>query len=635
MQTFILATCVSITLTDQICRSPAPSPVLRSSATPSAFSAAKEALGERLSLSSGPADSVHSPPGFNSRPSLLSPEGVQETLQNIASSSPIIKPPPLPVRRNVSPFDDNHLIPHEKQSSTGSYSSSQSNSENENTATETSPEASSSSLSLNTFLREPPKPPPRPHVSLHQPSASQSSLAAPPLPARRPTLDQTSPRRLNTALEPAPQSTETTPNATSPPERKTFGSLPPPPTRSIGIGDKLPPARRPVASGSGSSSDSEDEDPKLRQDLLPDSSRSSRKPPVFRGHFTTEFNIPVPTYSSAVAVSGNIVAVASHHRLRVYDLMESEAPIQDVDARDIGLELKSKELKITSMEFTSDGMNGGRYLWAGTKEGHLLEIDVQSMKVAGMKLVAHAHPVNHIFRYKGSMASMDHAGKVLVFSADASGSGVSLAYTQPRVVRVADKQEFVKVLAGQLWTSARESNNGNIGASSRGPVVRIYDLFAPASVSKSVLPTEHLGTVTSGAMLASQPGTVFLGHEGGHVSLWSVSGDSLPQCEEIVKVSTSDILCLEGVNDRLWAGGRQGLIAAYDVVPKPWVMTNSWRAHEKLPVLNLGIDTYGIQHLDRLCVWSIGRDERLRFWDGLLGVHWIGKLMPYTHFLCS
>ena len=427
-------------------------------------------------------------------------------------------------------------------------------------------------------------------------------------------------------MDPIPQPAVTTPSATSPPERKTFGSLPPPPTRTIGIGDKLPPPRRPVtASGSGSSSDSEDDDPKLRHDL-PDSSRSSRKPPIFDGHFSLDFRIHVPTYSSAVAVSGNIVAVASHHRLKIYDLVESDAPVHDVDGREIGLEIKSKELKITAMEFTSDGMNGGRYLWAGTKEGHLLEIDVQSMKIASMKLVAHAHPVSRIFRHKNSMASMDDAGKVLVFSADANGNGLSLASSQPRVIRVADKQEFVKILGGQLWTSTRE-NNGNVN---RGPVVRIYDIFAPTSVSKSVVPTEHLGTVTSGALLSTQPGKVFLGHEGGQISVWSTSGDSLPQCEEIIKVSTSDILCLEGVNDRLWAGGRQGVIVAYDVVPRPWVMTNSWRAHEKLPVLNFGIDTYGLEHLDRLCVWSIGRDERLRFWDGLLGVHWIGMFMPYT-----
>jgi hypothetical protein len=29
-------------------------------------------------------------------------------------------------------------------------------------------------------------------------------------------------------------------------------------------------------------------------------------------------------------------------------------------------------------------------------------------------------------------------------------------------------------------------------------------------------------------------------------------------------VSMSDVLCLEGVNDRLWAGGWSGLISVYD-----------------------------------------------------------------------
>ncbi|CAL1701914.1 unnamed protein product [Somion occarium] len=602
---------------------------------PSAMPVVDEPNTGRLSLNSlSPFEPSRGPVTHATRSSFLSPEAIHDTAthpaingQLINQTLPIIRPPALPTRRNVSPFDDAHLAPHEKQSSsTESYSSSQSTSDNESNSTDPSPVASSSSLSVNSRL--PPKPPPRHHASLpqHQPSP-QSSVSPPPLPARKATAEQTPSRRPNPSPDAVSTASGLTASLVSPPERKTFGSLPPPPTRTIALGDKLPPPRRPVASGSGSSSESEDEELKLKQDLLPDSSRSSRRPPVFQGHFSTELNIHIPTYAAIVAVSGNIVAVAAHHRLKIYDLTESDIPVHDLDARDIGLEMKSKELRITAMEFRppEKDFHSARYLWAGTKEGHLLEIDVQSGSLAGMKLVAHAHQITHMFRYKRSMASMDNAGKVLVFTADSGGS-VSLAYTQSRVVRIADKQEFVKVLAGQLWTSARESNNGPVGAASRGPVVRIYDIFSPAGIGKSVLPTEHLGTVTSGTMLASQPGVVFLGHEGGHVSIWSVpAGDALPQCEEIIKVSTSDILCLEGVNDRLWAGGRQGMIAAYDIVPRPWIMTNSWRAHEKLPVLSLVVDTYGIERMDRLCVYSIGRDERLRFWDGFLALDWIDQ----------
>ena len=97
-------------------------------------------------------------------------------------------------------------------------------------------------------------------------------------------------------------------------------------------------------------------------------------------------------------------------------------------------------------------------------------------------------------------------------------------------------------------------------------------------------------------------------------------------CEEVIKVSTSDLMSLEGVNDRLWAGGRTGMISTYDVASRPWVVTNCWQAHQKLPVLKLLVDPWSIEKLSRLTVYSVGRDERLRFWDGLLGISWIGEL---------
>ena len=47
-------------------------------------------------------------------------------------------------------------------------------------------------------------------------------------------------------------------------------------------------------------------------------------------------------------------------------------------------------------------------------------------------------------------------------------------------------------------------------------------------------------------------------------------------------------------------------------------------AHKNLPVLRIAVDTWSMEKLDRLVVLSMGRDEKLRFWDGLLGIDWIG-----------
>ncbi|KAI0693505.1 DNase I-like protein [Cytidiella melzeri] len=407
-------------------------------------------------------------------------------------------------------------------------------------------------------------------------------------------------------------------------ERKMFGAHPPPPTRTIGLLDKLPPARR---QPSGSSSDEEEEDSK-KVEMLPDSSRSSRRPPSIKVHSYSESYVHVPSYTGTVVTAGSIVAVSSSHHLKIYDLSQSDSPIHDLDSRGMGMEAKTKDYKITSLAFRSVERDAerGSYLWLGTKDGHLVELDVRAGLVTGMKLAIHSHAVTHMFRHGNQMVTLDETGKVLIFTPDTPGVDPGLSATQPRVVRIAEKQEFAKILGGKLWTSTRDPNGPAAGNTSRGPLIRVYDIFVPGGAGRSILPTEHLGAVTSGTVLQSQPGKVFLGHEGGNVSIWALmTEDGVPACQEVIKVSVSDVLCLEGVNDRLWAGGRKGNIAAYDVAQRPWVTTNNWQAHQKLPVLSLAVDTWSIEKLGRLVVYSAGRDEKLRFWDGLLGVDWINQ----------
>ena len=394
--------------------------------------------------------------------------------------------------------------------------------------------------------------------------------------------------------------------------------------RTIGLGDKLPPPRRMT---SESSDESEEEDPKTRlADSMPDTSRSSRRTPTIAVHPHSESEIHVLAHKGAVAVAGHVVVVATGHHVKVFNLALSELPMFNLDGKDMGL---TKELRVTSMEWRSD-VEQGRYVWLGTKEGHLFELDVQTGQIVGMKLSVHSHAVTHILRHGPSMITLDDNGKALLFAGDGDGFPL-LAFTQPRVARIADQQTFVRVFGGKLWTSMKEPNT--VGAS-RGPIVRVYDLFAPGSQGRSLLPTEHVGAVLTGTVVPSQPEHVYLGHEGGHVSIWSLAAaDGVPVCVEVIKVSASDIVSLEGVNDRLWAGGRNGMIAAYDVVPRPWVMTNNWIAHAGLPLVDIKADPYSIDKLGRLCVISIGRDERIKFWDGMLGADWMGECI-YVH-ICA
>ncbi|KAH7903049.1 WD40-repeat-containing domain protein, partial [Hygrophoropsis aurantiaca] len=403
-------------------------------------------------------------------------------------------------------------------------------------------------------------------------------------------------------------------------DRKPLGRLPPPPTRTIGLGDKLPPMRRPLTPSSDEES-GEEEDPRTRSmDLLPDTSRSSRRPPVIHAFNFSEFRIHVPAYSGQVAVAGTNVVVANPHTIKLYDLSVSDTPAWVVDGKEIGM----RDSKVTAMEFrpAAEEKDRGFLLWLGTKEGHLFEIDIRTGCVVSTKLSAHGHTVTNIIRYGRMMITVDDTGKVLIFDPSAGMSDdVSLTYTQPRVFRIAEKQEFVKLIGGMLWTSARTEVNGT--GTNSVPVIRIYDIFSPGTIGISVLPTQHVGAVTSGTLLPSHPDHLYLGHEGGFITIWDLAAEGIPQCVEVMKVSASDVLSLEGVNNRLWAGGRKGMVSAYDVAQRPWVVTNCWSAHDGLPVMKLFVDPFAIEKTERLSVISIGRDEQLKFWDGLLGTDWI------------
>lgn len=388
--------------------------------------------------------------------------------------------------------------------------------------------------------------------------------------------------------------------------------------------------RRPHSPSSDEESGSE-EDPRVRSaESLPDSSRSSRRPPSLRSPSFLEYKIHVPAHSGHVAATGTGIVVASGHHIKYYDLSPDAGSSWSLDTRD-GM----RGCQVSSIEFrpAHHPDDGGKYLWVGTKEGHLLEVDLGMGVFTSSKMGIHASQVTSIFRHRSTMITVDEAGKALVFdpSTNASagvGAGladdVNLVYTTPRVYRLGEKVEFVKLLGGLLWTAVRTDVNGVGPASS--PVIRIYDVCAPGTVGRAISPNHHAGAVTSGTILSSHPDHVYLGHEGGYISVWNIAtGDGIPACVEVVKVSASDVLCLEGVSDRLWAGGRKGSISVYDVSAKPWVVNNSWDAHGGLPVSRIFVDPYALEHKGKLIVVSVGRDEQIRFWDGLLGVDRIGK----------
>ncbi|KAG8903825.1 hypothetical protein FRB99_002676, partial [Tulasnella sp. 403] len=494
---------------------------------------------------------------------------------------------------------------------------------------------------------------------------------------------------------------------------------------------------------------------------LPDSSRSSRRPPFASLSNKDGGPIGLNAPHKAVYALGGGMFCVGRHEVTVYDLssfddrMPSDIrqhrhqhrrlrrhplpsgsssssttsssssdqsppgnkprPKYVVELKDIkGLMCRVDSPVVTAMEFAprrvlcegavAEDVEVGRFLWCGTKDGHLWELDVVTGQVTAIKNAAHRAAVIHILRYKTSMVTIDESGKTLVFSSpdtppprtDGTLQGEdgwtdlgSLMHTTPQITRIADKQGFARILYGKLWTSAGSSyiasetglnstaasTSATTASTSRGSVIRLYDIFAPMTSdtgltrsgveippmqgkSAVLLSTElGVGAVTSGAVLINKPQLVYLGHEGGYISVWDVShiGQSpasalgpsspasahpspiTPSCIQTVKVSVTDIMCLQGVHTRLWAGSRNGLISAYDVEHHPWLVTNAWKhggyggarsegseeGKRGLPVMKLMVDIGGAVTTGRLTAVSIGRDECARFWDGFLSYDWI------------
>ncbi|KAJ7165620.1 Endonuclease/exonuclease/phosphatase [Mycena crocata] len=493
--------------------------------------------------------------------------------------------------------------------------------------------SSSSQTSSESDLTVPRLPPPRPPPRHRSPPKVESpAVMPPPLPVRRNTIAPTEdllsgPPRLPVrppVTIPLTSDSEPSPLTYTPStaERKTFGSsrLPPPPTRTIALGEKLPPARRPPSP----SSDEESGGEEAPTPDLPDSSRSSRRPPhlSFRTGYVgpSEPKITVPAHQGHAIVSGTRIVVATVHHVKIYDVAVSDVPVFSLEKREIVHGHGIKELRVTSMEYRpcGDPADRGFLLWIGTKDGHLVELDVRTGCVTAAKPSAHIHPIVRIFRHGRSMVTLDDAGKTLLFAPVEDGEDIQLAFTPPRIARITEKQDFAQMVGGKLWTASRAELHG-----ARMQTIRVFDLFVPGAPGRAVTPLEAVGAITDATMLPSNPGVVYVSHEAGSVSLWTLEDGGWPRCIEVVRVSTSDVLCVEGVNNRLWAGGRSGMISAYDVSVKPWVVTNCWMAHPKLPVNELAVDHYGIEKTGRLCVVSVGRDEQVKLWDGLLASDWV------------
>lgn len=258
--------------------------------------------------------------------------------------------------------------------------------------------------------------------------------------------------------------------------------------------------------------------------------------------------------------------------------------------------LPGNEHKITAVEFRptseSDFASDERYVWAGTKEGHLFEVDLVELRVVSARQHIHLSPVVAIFRLGRAMLTLEDNGKLIMWGEPDSPDAPLLAGTfKPQ--RTADKQTFSALVGHELWTaSGPVTKQGSTALAARCPQIRVYD---PTGDVFSVMPRPintpesagRVGAVTASALVPSQPDTVYLGQDNGWISTWTLSTHSFVSMQ---RVSPYMITALAGVGKHLWAGFRTGFIYVYDVSRDPWTVHKAWKAH-KDPVQKIVVDS--------------------------------------------
>lgn len=339
----------------------------------------------------------------------------------------------------------------------------------------------------------------------------------------------------------------------------------------------------------------------------PDSSYSNRRPPCFKQgaqEIATKYETRIHD------VCGEFVCT-SGHMTRVWSLLDGEIIMSLAHTE--GVRIMSVAFKPAS----SINEEGSR-LWLGTNVGDILEVDVAAQSIVATKANAHTRrDIIKIHRHKNEMWTLDDGGTLHLWAPDSTGSpSLSNPYQSFRVPK---GHTFSMVVGDKLWHAA-------------GKEVRVFEPTLDGSEQFQILQRPmsqpNAGEVTSGAAISTQPDRVYFGHVDGKVSIYSSHDYS---CLGVVSISQYKVTSLTGIGGHLWAGFSNGMIYVYDTTTTPWIVKKDWRAHHD-PLITMSADRSSFWSLDRAHVISLGQDNMIRVWDGLLQEDWIGMAIGVSRF---
>ncbi|KAF1969631.1 DNase I-like protein [Bimuria novae-zelandiae CBS 107.79] len=433
----------------------------------------------------------------------------------------------------------------------------------------------------------------------------------PPEPPVRRSMDTFRPAAMvaetNNRFMPPPRRSQTTimsSNAPAEPHKSLEPPRPPPPRNSGEFRRPAPPpaqtSKAPLSQPYNYDSDEDDtanEKPGAALTDYPDSSQANRRPPVFDSGTSL---IPTGYETKLFAICGEYICTTGYVT-KVWNVLNGRI-LMEVGHGDT--------VKATSVAFrpAKDVEDEGKRLWLGMNTGEMHEIDIPTQSVVCTKSTAHkGAPVVKIFRYAAEMWSLDDEGKLNIWPPDETGSPI-LQQT-PCAYRVRTGHTYSMISGSQLWLAF-------------GRELRVYKRTGDGNYFQELtdrgLSQLNVGDVTSGAILSSQPDRVYFGHNDGKITIYAKKGF---ECLGIISVSLYKISSLVGVGDHLWAGYSTGMVYVYDTSCTPWKVLKDWKAHEKI-IFGILADRTSIWKLDRLQVATLGSDNILRIWDGMMKDDW-------------
>ena len=339
---------------------------------------------------------------------------------------------------------------------------------------------------------------------------------------------------------------------------------------------------------------------------FPDTSSGNRRPP-FPKKGVREIDTRYDT--RLLDICGAYVCTTGY-LTRAWDILSGEMVIS------IGH--TEKEVRVTAMAFKpgATAEEEGLRLWLGNNYGDLQEVDIPTQRIVRTKPSAHGRrEVIKIYRYQNSMWTLDGDGKLYVWPPDEKG--LPDLQSVPSSYRVAKGHTFSLVVKDTLWLAT-------------GKDIRIFHPSPQIDTNFSVL--DHplgqpgVGEITSGATISGQLDRIYFGHADGKVTIYSTEDHS---CLGIISVSAYRISSLAGAGSYLWAGYNTGMIYVYDTRTQPWTTKKDWLAHEN-PIANILVDSSSVWRSGLIRVASIGQDNAVRLWDGLLEDDWIGMIRMIT-----